>query len=339
MIRSVRLPAVSLLNRLLRKKKNQKTWCLPRWSLHLVSACVQRCMGQVWESQSILPRETDISVAGNYWLLNYWCVFRSQGLRDGCGTTLNMKDRDTSCENFSSLHYNLHLFFVCLIFSSHDELAKWTWNYKNLDYLLVQGSRMGELMRVSVCHGIHCQVSDRFLFVHKLRSLISSIFETIKQRRENGWLGNPWILICQQNENESGRWWKCAEWEVAADVGKEQTFILFFFPFCTQPLSFTALPGGQNESDLLPEVWNCCKSEWNRQREATCVSCASFKYESRRKIHGLQSDSVMIAPPGTGCFPVSRHQAFLLNCAHKVFTWKSKHPAPGAEMPKAWKMF
>lgn len=101
----------------------------------------------------------------------------------------------------------------------------------NLYYLLDQGSRIRELMRVSVCHGIHCQVSDRFLFVHKLRSVISSIFETIKQRRENGWLGNPWILICQQNENESGRWWKCAEWEVAADVGKEQTLILFFFLF------------------------------------------------------------------------------------------------------------
>lgn len=82
-------------------------------------------------------------------------------------------------------------------------------------------------MCVSVCHGIHCQVSDRFLFVHKLHPVISSIFKTIKQRRENGWLGNPWILICQQNENESGRWWKCAEWEVAADVREEQTFFFF----------------------------------------------------------------------------------------------------------------
>lgn len=210
-----------------------------------------------------------------------------------------------------------------------------TWN---LYYLSDQGSRIRELMSASVCHGIHCQVSDRFLFVHKLRSVISSIFEAIKQRRENGWLGNLWILICQQNENESGRWWKCAEWEVAADVGKEQTFI-YFFSFCTRLLSFTALPGGHNENDLLPGVWNRCKSEWNHQREASCASCTSFKYESWRKIHGLQTDSVMIAPPGTGCFPISRHQDFPSNRAHKVFTWKSKLPVPGAEMPKAWKTF
>lgn len=77
---------------------------------------------------------------------------------------------------------------------------------------------------VCVCHVTHCQVPDRFLFVQKLRPVISSIFETIKQWRENGWLGNPWILICQQNENGSGRWYKCAEWEVAADMLMEQTF-------------------------------------------------------------------------------------------------------------------
>lgn len=53
-------------------------------------------------------------------------------------------------------------------------------------------------------HGILRQVSDSFLFVHKLRPVISSIFETIKQWRENGWLGNPWILICQHNEIERG---------------------------------------------------------------------------------------------------------------------------------------
>lgn len=86
---------------------------------------------------------------------------------------------------------------------------------------------------VRACRGIHCQDSDRFLFVHKLLLVISSIFETIKQRRENGWLGNPWILICQQNENESGRWWKCAEWEVTADMRKEQTFFFLSFSFPT----------------------------------------------------------------------------------------------------------
>lgn len=110
--------------------------------------------------------------------------------------------------------------------------------------------------------------------------------------------------------------------------------LLFFFSFCTRLLSFTALPGGHNENDLLPGVWNRCKSEWNRQREASCASCTSFKYESWRKIHGLQTDSVMIAPPGTGCFPISRHQAFPSNRTHKVFTWKSKLRVPGAEMPK-----
>lgn len=205
------------------------------------------------------------------------------------------------------------------------------WNFY---YLLDQGSRIRELMRVSVCHAIHCQVSDRFLFVHKLLSVISSIFETIKQRRENGWLGNPWILICQQNENESGRWWKCAEWEVAADVGKEQTFIIIFLPDCSH-----LLPSQVDTMRATYWVWNCCKSEWNRQREASCASCTSFKYESWRKIHGLQTDSVMIAPPGIGRFHISRHQAFPSNCAHKVFAWKSKLPVPGAEMPKAWKTF
>lgn len=59
-----------------------------------------------------------------------------------------------------------------------------------------------------VCQCIHCQVSDRFLFVHKSYPVISSIFETIKQQRENGWFGNPWILICQHNEIERGRWWR-----------------------------------------------------------------------------------------------------------------------------------
>lgn len=95
------------------------------------------------------------------------------------------------------------------------------------------------------CHAIHCQDFDRFLFVHKLLSVISSIFETIKQRRENGWLGNPWILICQQNENESGRWWKCAEWEVAADMSKEQTSSSFGH-FRSRLFSSAACPGARN---------------------------------------------------------------------------------------------
>lgn len=113
------------------------------------------------------------------------------------------------------------------------------------------------------CHAIHCQDFDRFLFVHKLLSVISSIFETIKQRRENGWLGNPWILICQQNESESGRWWKCAEWEVAADMSKEQTSSSSssFGHFRSRLFSSAACPGARNGMRLtarglkLQRIW------------------------------------------------------------------------------------
>lgn len=49
----------------------------------------------------------------------------------------------------------------------------------------------------------------------------------------------------------SRRWWKCAEWEVAADVHEEQTF----FSFSTWLLSFTAIPCEHDENNLLPVVW------------------------------------------------------------------------------------
>lgn len=42
----------------------------------------------------------------------------------------------------------------------------------------------------------------------------------------------------------------CAEWEVAVDVRKEQTF----FSFSTRLLSFTGLPCGHDENNSLPEV-------------------------------------------------------------------------------------
>lgn len=134
---------------------------------------------------------------------------------------------------------------------------------------------------VRACRGIHCQDSDRFLFVHKLLLVISSIFETIKQRRENGWLGNPWILICQQNENESGRWWKCAEWEVTADMRKEQTFffLVLFVPDCSHLLLSQV---HTMACDLLPRVWNCSECEWKCQWDS-CARCTSNKYKIWRQ--------------------------------------------------------
>lgn len=153
-------------------------------------------------------------------------------------------------------------------------------------------------MCVSVCHGIHCQVSDRFLFVHKLHPVISSIFKTIKQQRENGWLGNLWILICQQNENESGRR-KMEECRVGSGCRGAWGTNFFFFLVHTRLLSFTALPCGHDENNLLPEVWNCSKSGCDSQGDAGCASCISC---NQKKIHGLQTNSVMIAPPDMGCF-------------------------------------
>lgn len=148
----------------------------------------------------------------------------------------------------------------------------WDFSYPML--AIAYGSRI----ITSMCHGIACQVSDRSLFVHKSHPVISSIFETIKQWRENGWFGNPWILICQHNEIEWGRWWKCAVWEVAADVRKEQTF---FFSFSTRLLSFTALPCGHDGNNSLPAVCNCKKPGCDCQWDASCGSCISGKPATR----------------------------------------------------------
>lgn len=63
----------------------------------------------------------------------------------------------------------------------------------------------------------------------------------------------------------------------------------------------------------------------------------NLKSGDKNKIHRLQTDSVMIAPPGMGSIPVSRHQDLNSHRAHKVLTWKRKLAAPGAEMPKALK--
>lgn len=79
------------------------------------------------------------------------------------------------------------------------ESAKLKWTYTNPCWPPPMAAK--QLSSMCVCVSCtHCQVSDRFLFVHKSHSVISSIFKTIKQWRENGWLGNPWILICQHNE-------------------------------------------------------------------------------------------------------------------------------------------
>lgn len=151
------------------------------------------------------------------------------------------------------------------------------WDLRYPMLAIAQSSQIVKSMCVCVCHGIHCRVSDRFLFVHKSHSVISSIFETIKQWRENGWLGNPWILICQHNEIERGRWWECAELEVAADVREEQTF----FSLSTRLLSFTALPCGHDENNSLPEVCNCGKPGCDSQGDASCRSCISGKPATR----------------------------------------------------------
>lgn len=93
----------------------------------------------------------------------------------------------------------------------------------------VYSSQIIKLLCVCLRHGILRQVPDSFLFVHKSRLVISPIFETIKQWRENGWLGNPWILICQHNEIERGGG------DGNVQGGKWlQTCVrrkLFFFPF------------------------------------------------------------------------------------------------------------
>lgn len=176
-------------------------------------------------------------------------------------------------------------------FALCDELKEWTWNDKRRRICTIPWTRdlvsdslcvlAGVCVCVRACRGIHCQDSDRFLFVHKLLLVISSIFETIKQRRENGWLGNPWILICQQNENESGRWWKCAEWEVTADMRKEQTFFFFvlFVPDCSHLLLSQV---HTMACDLLPRVWNCSECEWKCQWDS-CARCTSNKYKIWRQ--------------------------------------------------------
>lgn len=157
---------------------------------------------------------------------------------------------------------------------------------------------------VCVCQAIQCQVSDRFLFVHKLYPVISSIFETIKQWRENGWPGNPWILICQHNEIECGKVMEVCT--VGSELGTN-----FYFRFllgCSYSLP--------SQVDMMRTTY------WQRfviaanldttPREMPVVE-ASFQVNlSPEKIQGLQTDFVMIAAPDEGCFSISGDQAYAL---------------------------
>lgn len=156
--------------------------------------------------------------------------------------------------------------------------TKWQ-KTRNLYHPLDPGSSIRQLvcmcLRECACHSIHCQDSDRFLFVHKLLSVISSIFETIKQRREDGWLGNQRILICQQNENESGRWYKCAEWEVAADMSKEQSFVFFLLSFTTLPGVHKCIMWHTVRGLKLQQIWVEC--QWD-----SCECCTSNNYKNRK---------------------------------------------------------
>lgn len=121
---------------------------------------------------------------------------------------------------------------------------------------------------------------------------------------------------------------------MAADVREEQTF----FSFSTRLLSFTALPCGHDENISLPEVCNCSESGRDRRGDASCGSCVSGKPATREKIHGLQADSVVIAPPDMSCFPISRDQACSLKLTHEGLHEKAsrgkKNSALGAEMSR-----
>lgn len=85
------------------------------------------------------------------------------------------------------------------------------------------------------------------------------------------------------------------------------------------------------------------KSEWTRRLDSgTCYASNRSKIwrqKKKKKIHRLQTDSVMIAPPGLGSIPVSRHQDLNSHHAHKVLTWEWKVAVPWAELPEAWKTF
>lgn len=104
---------------------------------------------------------------------------------------------------------------------------------------------------------------------------------------------------------------------MAADMREEYTFS----SFSTRLLSFTALPCEHDENNPLPDVCNC-RSLDATVREMPVVEVVFQVSLPPEKIHGLQTDSVMIAPPDTGCFPISQDQARALNSAHGDFTYK-----------------
>lgn len=127
----------------------------------------------------------------------------------------------------------------------------------------------------------------------------------------------------------------CAEWEVAADVRKEQTFFFFFYSVALI---------------YWPPMWT-----WWEQLTARGFVIAANLDETARllpvveavfqvslppeKIHRVQTDSVMIAPPDERCFPISRDKTYALNLAHWDFTWQSKPGRKISRIPRSGAVF
>lgn len=141
------------------------------------------------------------------------------------------------------------------------------------------------------------QFSDRLFCVHTSPLVISSIFKTIKQWREDRWLGNPWILIYQHNEIEG--------WGGLCRTGSgcRNTLRTVFFFTCL--FSFTALPCGHDENKSLQEVCNCSKPGCVTQWDAICGRLISGKPATREN---TASDRVGMATPDEHRFTVKVDQ-------------------------------
>lgn len=108
---------------------------------------------------------------------------------------------------------------------------------------------------------------------------------------------------------------------MAADVRKEQTFFFFLFLLGCSHL----LP---SHVDMM-RTTHCQRFVIATSLDATAgpvpAEEAVFQVSlPPEKIHGLQTDSVMIAPPDEGCFPISGNQVCALKPAHRGFTWENK---------------
>lgn len=125
---------------------------------------------------------------------------------------------------------------------------------------------------------------------------------------------------------------------MTADMSKEQTFFFFFFVLFVPDCSHLLPSQVHTVHATYCHGFEIAANVNGNVSEIVVHAVLQIRIKSgdkKKKIHRLQTDSVMIAPPGMGCIPVSRHQDFNSHRAHKVLTWKRKLPVPGAEMPKA----